>query len=122
MKHWRVGSLSMGLILVASGILMLVSLVVKVDVLNVLLTFWPIILICIGVEILLHLFIKKSDDTKLRYDGLSIFFIGFILVISIGFYAVTYTLGLLESWDVLDRVFGYETWNCIDCGTAVLTE
>ena len=62
----------MGLILVATGVLMLVSLIAEFNVLNVLLTFWPVILICLGVEILLHLFVRKDDDKKLRYDILSI--------------------------------------------------
>ena len=108
MKRWRVGSFSMGLILVASGILMLVSLIVRVNVLNVLLAFWPLILICLGIEILLHLFVRKSDDTdsKLRYDALSIFFISFLLIISIGFYAVTYFSGLFESQDDMFAAFG----------------
>ena len=98
MKHWRVGSLSMGLILVASGVLMLISLIVRVNVLHIILTFWPVVMICLGIEILLHLFIKKDgEDNKLRYDALSILFIGFLLVISIGFYALTYFIGMFES-------------------------
>ena len=108
MKRWRVGSLSMGLVLVASGILMLVSLVSSVNVLEVLLTFWPLILICLGAEILLHLFIRKNDETdvKLRYDALSILFIGFLLIVSIGFYSVTYFFGLFETRGDMYAAFG----------------
>ena len=99
----------MGLVLVTSGVLMLVSLVVRVNMLDILLTFWPVILICLGIEILLHLFVKKSDDTngKLRYDALSILFIGFLLLVSIGFYAVTYYAGLFESREELYAAFGF---------------
>lgn len=108
MRHWRVGSLSMGLVLVASGILMLTSLIVKVNVLDIIMTFWPVILICLGIEILLHLFVKKGGDTdgKLRYDALSILFIGFLLVISTGFYAATYYAGLYESREDMHAAFG----------------
>ena len=108
MKHWRVGSLSMGLILIATGITMLVSLVVRVDMLKILLTFWPIVLICLGIEILLHLFVKKGDDSKLRYDGLSIFFISFLLILSIGFYALTYYFELIEVWGDLYQNSRYQ--------------
>jgi uncharacterized membrane protein HdeD (DUF308 family) len=113
-----VGTLSMGLILVASGILMLVSLVAQVDVLRVLLTFWPIILISLGVEILLHLFLKKDEGTKLRYDVLSVVFISFLLVISIGFYFVAYAVSLFESWEALFCAFGvaHIAENCMNCG------
>jgi len=109
MKRWRVGSFSMGLILVASGILMLISLVVQVNVMNVLLTFWPVILISIGIEILLHLFVKKNEDGdggKIRYDALSILFISFLLVISVGFYAVSYYAGLFETREDLYATLG----------------
>jgi hypothetical protein len=115
MKRWRVGTLSMGLILVASGIIMLVSLIAQVNVLTVLLTFWPVILISLGIEILLHLFVKNDDDIKLRYDVLSIIFIGFILVISIGFYAVTYVLGLLDAHEEIRAAFGLGREYCKNC-------
>jgi len=97
MKRWRVGSLTMGLILLASGIMLLVSLIMKINIINILLTFWPIILICIGIEILLHLFIKRDDgaDTKIKYDVLSILFIGFVLFISGLFYTATYSIEML---------------------------
>ena len=104
MKRWRVGSLSMGIILVASGILLMLSLAAKIDVLHILLTFWPIILVCLGMEILLHLFMKKDDgiDVKIKYDILSVLFIGFILFISVLFYFVTFSVGLLgDSGDTL---------------------
>ena len=95
-RQWRVGSLSMGLVLVATGVLMLVSLMVQVDVLDILLTFWPVVLISLGLEVLLHLFLGKGGDGKVRYDVLSVLFIGFLLTLSVGFYAFTYYVRLLE--------------------------
>ena len=123
MKRWRVGSLSMGLILLASGILMLVSLIIRINVLDVLLTFWPVIMICLGIEILLHLFVRKSDDSdsKLRYDTLSILFISFLLVISIGFYAVTYFAGLFESREDMYAAFGIMSENVYAEDSVTLT-
>lgn len=95
MNRWRVGSISMGLILMAVGVIMLVSLITKIDMLVTITTLWPIIMICLGIEILLFLFIKKGDDTKIKYDILSILFIGFILVISVIFYAATSIMSAL---------------------------
>ena len=108
MKRWRVGSLSMGIILVASGILLMVSLIIKVSVLNILLTFWPIILICLGLEILLHLFFKKEDGTnvKIKYDVLSVFFIGFVLMISFLFYVASFSVELLGGRDDTFAILG----------------
>ncbi|MCL2084213.1 MAG: hypothetical protein FWH06_03020 [Oscillospiraceae bacterium] len=105
MKRWRVGSLSMGLILVASGAVMLVSLMADVNLTKILMTCWPVIMICLGIEILLQLFVKRDDaDTKLRYDALSIIFISFILFVSALFYAAVFYLNLLG--DDVNVVFG----------------
>jgi hypothetical protein len=110
-KHHRVGSLSMGLVLTVSGIIMLISLFAKINVLDILLTFWPVVLICIGAEIILHLFFKKeSDDNdrgKIKYDVLSVLFIGFILAVSIGFYTLTYATGFMfETREDMNTAFG----------------
>ena len=105
MNRWRIGSISMGLILVASGVLMLVSLITKVDVLDAILTFWPVVMICLGLEVLLYLFIKKGDDTKIRYDVLSILFIGVILFISVLFYAATLYIGTFGAEGVRHGIY-----------------
>ena len=114
----------MGLVLVASGILMLVSLIRSVSVLDVMLTFWPLILICLGIEILLQLFIRKNDETdvKLRYDALSILFISFLLIVSIGFYSVTYFIGLFESREDMYAAFGIRNESVHADGSAALAE
>lgn len=108
MNRWRVGSLSMGLVLLATGIMMLASLIVQVNVMNIILTFWPVILICLGIEILLHLFVKKDGgaDVKLKYDALSIIFISFLMILSVFFYAVSFTLSIFDSKEELYIAFG----------------
>jgi hypothetical protein len=84
---------------------MLVSLVVRINVLDVLLTFWPVVLIFLGIEILLRLFGKNAGG-DLKYDGLSILFIGCLLALSIGFYALTYYAGLFGSRGDVYSAFG----------------
>ena len=108
MKRWRVGSFSMGIILVALGVIMLVSLLTRIDILNIIITLWPVIMICLGVEILLHLFIQKGgdEDTKIKYDVLSILFIGFILIVSTFFYSVTFVMGTFGINEDMHEVFG----------------
>jgi len=106
MKRWRVGSFSMGLILVAFGILLLVSLIIKINVINIVYTLSPVILILLGIEILLHLFVKNGDDVKIKYDFLSIIFIGFILFIGACVYAMTGFIGFFESKQEMFSAFG----------------
>lgn len=108
MKRWRVGSLSMGIILLAFGILLLVSLIIKVNVINIVYMLSPIVLICLGLEILLHLFIKNDDggDIKIKYDFLSIVFISVILFIGTGVYILTGLIGVFETKEEMFSAFG----------------
>jgi len=108
MNRWRIGSLSMGIILVALGVLMLVSLITQVNVFLTITTLWPIIMICLGIEILLYLFLGKGGGTdgKIKYDVLSIFFISFILIISTAFYGITLFTGALDSRENMYTAFG----------------
>ncbi len=85
MKNRRVGTVSMGLTLVAAGVLMLVSLFTRLSVLSVFLRGWPVILVALGAEILVFVFRKK--DEKISYDLLSMVFIGLFLFVSVTFYA-----------------------------------
>ena len=97
MRRWRVGSLSMGIILLAFGVLLLVSFFVKVNVINIILMLWPIVLICIGLEIVLQLFLKRDEDIKIKYDVLSILFTSAILIVSTGIYAATSVMGMFDT-------------------------
>lgn len=107
MKRWRVGSLSMGLVLVAFGVLILVSLITRINVINVVYMLSPIVLICLGIEILLHLFIRNgSDDVKIKYDFLSIMFISVILLIGTGIYILTGLIGFFDSKEDAFAAFG----------------
>jgi len=98
----------MGLALIALGTVMSISLFTHVNVLKTIMTFWPAVLILLGVEIFLHLFVKRGADAdmKIRYDVLSIIFIGFILAVSVCFYAVTLGLELFDSRADMYVAFG----------------
>lgn len=108
MERWRVGSLTMGLVLILFGVVTLTSLIMGFSAVNILIMLWPAILICLGVEILLHLFARKKgrEEIKLRYDVLSILFIGFLLLLSSAFYAFTYISELYGSRDALAESLG----------------
>ena len=103
MNRWRVGSLSMGIILVAFGVLLLVSLITRINVINIVYMLCPIVLICLGVEILLHLFGKNdTNDIKIRYDFLSIMFISVILFIGTGVYIL---IGFMSAFESKEDMF-----------------
>jgi len=99
----------MGLILLAFGILLLVSLIVKVNVINIIYMLSPVVLICLGLEIILHLFIKKDDDIKIKYDFLSIIFISVVLFIGTCVYILTGLAGFFETKEEMFSAFGIKT-------------
>ena len=104
-RQWRVGTLSMGLLLIALGVIMLVSQILEISLLDQILKWWPIALIMIGLEILIYVFLSKQDEPKVKFDVFSIIIISILLMASVGVYAVT---GLISSGNgvlIVDSMF-----------------
>ncbi|MFS0862767.1 hypothetical protein [Fredinandcohnia sp. 179-A 10B2 NHS] len=97
MRKWRVGSVSMGLSLIMLGILLFLSQLRDTQMFEPLLVWWPLILVVLGIEIVLYLFLSKQEHPIVKYDLLSIFFVGIIGTIGIGF-------TLLASTGLVDEV------------------
>ncbi|MDQ0273539.1 hypothetical protein [Cytobacillus purgationiresistens] len=97
MRTWRVGTFSMGASLLLLGIYLLLSQIAGMEISHILMSWWPIILVVLGIEILLFLFFSKQEKPYLKYDILSILIVGFLGTIGIGF-------ALLSSIGVVDRV------------------
>lgn len=72
MRTWRVGSISMGTLLLFLGVLLLLSQLAGWDSSHVLAGWWPVLLIVLGAEILVYLFQSKEEKPLLKYDFLSI--------------------------------------------------
>ncbi|MCH1624655.1 exosporium protein E [Fredinandcohnia quinoae] len=94
MRKWRVGTISMGLSLVLLGVLLFISQVSDIKMVEPLLVWWPLILVVLGIEILVYLFLSKQENPVVKYDFLSILFVGIIGTIGIGFTILSST-GLL---------------------------
>lgn len=89
MRRWRVGNISMAAVLIVAGILLLVSNFTDLNFGKALTIGWPIIMILLGLEMLLYLYFSKEDQPRIRFDGLSIFFVCLILVGGLITYGVT---------------------------------
>ncbi|MFZ2539538.1 MAG: hypothetical protein WAX04_11640 [Oscillospiraceae bacterium] len=81
MRQRRVGTFTLGITLILIGIMVPLILIFKEKSL-VILQFAPIVLVILGVEVLIYA-IKFKDDV-LRYDGVSIFLVIMISIVSIG--------------------------------------
>jgi len=86
MRQWRVGTISMGFLLIALGVLLLGNTLWDIAISDIIVYGWPVILILLGVEVLLFSFFKK--ETHLKFD----FFSVFILILAVIFTFVIYTV------------------------------
>ncbi len=95
MRTWRVGSVSMGLSLVLLGIFLFVSQMTGTQLVEPLLLWWPLILVVLGIEIIVYSFLSKKEDPIVKYDFLSILFVGILGTIGIVFTLLS-SIGLLS--------------------------
>ncbi|MFC4404146.1 hypothetical protein [Gracilibacillus xinjiangensis] len=86
MRQWRVGSISMGLSLIGLGVVLFISQFTNWEISKIALIWVPILLIVLGAEILIYLFLAKKEQPIIKYDVFSILFITFIGCMSIVFY------------------------------------
>lgn len=97
MKNKRVGTVSMGIVLIFFGILIFVSQVSSTSAVSMFIKFWPGILILLGGEILYYVYSNKKEEIKIKYDVFSIFIVTTILIVNIFIY------GLMET-GVMDLI------------------
>ncbi|WP_456272555.1 hypothetical protein [Bacillus sp. AK031] len=100
MRVWRVGSISMGAALIFLGLMLLFTQIFEWDTAYVLSGWWPFILIILGGEMLFYLFFSRQENTKVKYDILSILFVAVIGTAGIGFTVVQATgvMGAVHGW------------------------
>ncbi|GAB6990251.1 hypothetical protein [Paenibacillus pini] len=93
-RQWRVGTLSMGCSLLLIGVVTLTSQWRGGDVFDIALKWWPAIFILLGLEMTSYsLFFNRSG--KMKFDILSVFFVGILTVMCIGFAALS-SLGIVQ--------------------------
>ena len=95
MRKWRVGTISMGLSLILLGIFLTVSQFKGYEAFEPLTLWWPLILVVLGIEILLYQMMSKQENSVLKYDFLSILFVGVLGTVGISLSILTST-GLLK--------------------------
>ncbi|MEI2404038.1 hypothetical protein [Niallia taxi] len=78
MRTWRVGTFSMGLSLLLLGVFLLLSQILEWDITTALKLWWPVILVVLGLEILLYLFLSKQEKPYLNFDIFSILIVGIL--------------------------------------------
>lgn len=83
MRQWRVGTISMGLLLVGAG-LGLLAAQYNAQVITAAMRWWPLLLVVLGMEVLVYTYLKKNEDGRVRYDIFSIIIILFLVFSGVG--------------------------------------
>lgn len=86
MNQWKVGTLSMGLLLIALGVLLLGNTFWDISITQIIAYGWPIVLIILGIEVITYSFFKK--DKPIKFDIFSIIILILILIFTFTIYAV----------------------------------
>jgi hypothetical protein len=97
MRKWRVGTVSMGASLILLGIVLFISQWKGMGAADIFASWWPFLLVVLGVEILAYLYFSKQENMFIKYDFLSIIFIGVLGSVSI-------VLVLLSSTGILQEI------------------
>ncbi|AXN39358.1 hypothetical protein [Peribacillus butanolivorans] len=97
MRTWRVGTISMGVSLVGLGMILLISQIANMNMTTILLSWWPLLFIILGVEILFYIYFSRKESSFVKYDILSILFVGLLGTTGI-------ILILLTSSGIMDQV------------------
>lgn len=96
-RIWRVGSLSMGVTLMLMGVALAASLWQDIEAYEVLMWIAPVVFILLGAELLLYLKFSGSERAIVRYDWISVLFVGAVGITSLG-------LALLMSTGLFDEL------------------
>ncbi|WP_143416135.1 hypothetical protein [Geobacillus sp. E263] len=105
MRKWRVGTVSMGASLILLGIVLFISQWEGMGAADIFASWWPFLLVLLGAEILVYLYFSKQENTLIKYDFLSIIFIGVLGSVAILFVLLSST-GI---WQEIRTVVSAET-------------
>lgn len=90
MRQWRVGSFSMGLVLVLLGIgLLLDRFQGAQSALELIINWWPLVLILLGIEVLAAGILSRGEKHTIKYDFWSILLVIVFFLFSLTGYALS---------------------------------
>lgn len=95
-KIKKVGRLTFGVTLVIAGIVILLQLVLKFDVIKYVTMSWPIILIILGIEVIYY---SRKNDVNIKYDVAGIILTFIVLFVSSIFSLVTFGIDKISKYD-----------------------
>lgn len=87
MNRWRVGTFSMGMTLLLAGAALFASQWQGIEAFDMLMAWWPIALILLGLELIAYLIVGGREKSIVHYDLFSVLFVG---ILGLGCLAFTF--------------------------------
>lgn len=84
MRRWRVGTISMGLLLVSSGLLLIAGQIDSAAAARAAFRWWPLVLVALGLEVLVYTYLRKEPNERVIYDTFSIIMILIMICAGLG--------------------------------------
>lgn len=112
MRRWKVGTLTMGLVLIGLGALLIIGRIQGTSSVDLIYKWWPIILVFLGIETLIFSQLANRSETRIRYDGISIFLIIVMIVFILGGHGLKFifdNLNFSPRMHSIIRDYKYET-------------
>lgn len=102
MRKFKVGELSLGIVLVTIGIVVIIGNFIDSQLAIKIIRWWPIIIILLGIEIIVYSL--KRNSYNIKFDGFSIFAIILIILISIGMFIICNIEENFNGFDIFKNV------------------
>ena len=87
MRQRRVGTISMGILLMGLGILLVYARINMYDSLSVVIKWWPILFFLLGAEVLMYTYFSNNEN-KIKYDIFSILVVMIIVTVVLVYIAL----------------------------------
>ncbi len=92
MQGRRVGTLTLGIVLITLGILYLLINFLQLSIDITMIKFWPLVLVSLGLEVLIYNHYAGKENFSIKFDGISLL----LIIIVLGFSSVLYMFGKLS--------------------------
>lgn len=102
MRKWRVGTVSMALLLIAFGVSLLLAQVLNLFTFEQVIKWWPVVLIVLGIEILVFVYSSGKEEPKIKFDFGSILLIFIILLLSSSLYVFVNITDKFDTKEIME--------------------
>ncbi|QAA34051.1 DUF4097 family beta strand repeat-containing protein [Clostridium manihotivorum] len=104
MKQWKIGRLSAGIGLILLGVLLIIARIQSLYYFEMLEKWWPVLIICLGIELVVGAFLAGNSNITVTVDGKSVFIAVLIVIfvfVGSGISFAARNKGAFLNWDGL---------------------